>query len=128
MSERITADNDPHLFFENERYKFLLESNALKGLLLNYTMDITVPGNSSLKVGDIINLFIPQNSQSDEFRNKFLLHFGQTNPKFIITALKHMYQTGADQYVTILHLCKESFDRNIQSDSATKEEGDFPYV
>jgi len=128
MSERITADNDPHLFFENERYKFLLESNALKGLLLNYTMDITVPGNSLLKIGDIINLFIPQNSQSDEFRNKFLLHFGQTNPKFIITAIKHMYQTGADQYVTILHLCKESFDRNIQSDSATKEEGDFPYV
>ena len=85
-------------------------------------MDITVPGNSLLKCGDVINLYIPQNSNSNEFRQKYLLHFGQENPKFLVTSLKHMYNSMSDQYFTIMNIAKESFDREIQSDKATKED------
>ena len=117
ISERITASNDPHLFFENQRYTFSMEHIAQVQSLSNYKMDITVPGDSKLKVGDIVNVFVPQNSLEEEKLKKYVLHFGQDTSKFFVNAVKHQYIQSGGYFSTILNLSKESFNREVQVDN-----------
>ena len=116
INERITATNDPHLFHENQRYTFLMQHKSQVQSLSSYTLDITVPGDSKLKSGDIINVYIPQNSTETNKLEKYLLHFGQKDSKFFVNGVTHNYVKRSGYFSSILNVSKESFSREIQVD------------
>jgi hypothetical protein len=96
------------------RHRFL---NRLitKAALTNNTVGINfvIPGNTTLVAGNLVNVFVPEGSQSKESLRKFNYFFGKDNPKFLVTGLKHYYDNN--QFYTILECVKAGYGRKIKS-------------
>ena len=121
LSGRITTSTDPFLASPRRRQKFLNKALSQLGAFSQYTFNITVPGNSLLKCGDMVNIFVPQNSDVDEDKQKYLKLFDQENPKFLITAIRHNYKNTTGYYTTTLSCVKESFEKDIKSEYKSED-------
>lgn len=104
-----------------KRHQFAGHSVSEMFNVNQYTVNITVPGNSSLRVGNVINVYIPQPSDVKDDALKYLKLFGQ-QATFLITAMKHQYSTTNDTYVTILSCAKESFGTTIKSELKSRDQ------
>ena len=71
-------------------------------------IEITTPGIAELAVGTMVKINIPQPTQLAGEHMKFLLLYGQ-EAVFIITAIRHHYDTASDVYSMVLSCSKESF-------------------
>jgi len=71
-------------------------------------VEITTPGIAELAVGTMVKINIPQPTQLAGEHMKFLLLYGQ-EATFIITAIRHHYDTASDVYSMVLSCSKESF-------------------
>lgn len=113
-SERLAKiiANDPKLANPRRKQHVLNERISSKALLDNILINITVPGNSDVKVGDTINLYIPQTSSGmDELM--YNMFFGQVDPKFLVVKLRQSYENKAQGYQTVLTVIKDSFKDEI---------------
>jgi len=110
LDGRITEATDPHKFHSSKRWKYYHNGVALLQSLHQYTINITVPGNSDIKAGDLINIFIPENSplMTDD-AIKYIKLFGQISPKFLVTAVMHNYKQTTGDYYTTIQGVKQSF-------------------
>lgn len=122
LSGKISSGTDPFLASPRKRHKFLNNALSERAAFSQYTLNVTVAGNNLLKAGDIVNIFIPQNSDIEEDKQQYLKHFDQTNPKFLITAVRHNYKSTSGYYTTTINCIKESFDREIQSEYKSEDE------
>lgn len=122
LNGKISASNDPFLASPRKRQRFLNNAISEKATFSQYTLNITIPGNSLLKCGDVINVFIPQNSDVEEDKQAYLKLFGQTDPKFLITAVRHNYKNTTGYYTTTLNCVKETFDKVIESEYQSQDE------
>jgi hypothetical protein len=111
----VTQTNDPQLSSPRRRQKFLNNSVSELQMFSQYTMNATVPGNSILRAGKLFNLFVPQNSDVNDDIQKYLMLFGQDNPTFLASAIKHNYKSTTGAYLTTMNVMKESFGGKIQS-------------
>ena len=84
-------------------------------------MNVSVPGNSFIKVGELVNIYVPQNSDLVSDKETYLKLFGQIDPSFLITAVKHNYKSTTAAYTTTFNVMKESFGREIRSEYASKD-------
>jgi hypothetical protein len=103
------------------RHKFLGHSISEMFNVGQYTVNLTIPGNSALRVGNLINVYIPQPSDVKDDALKYLKLFGQ-QATFLITAMKHQYNTTNDTYVTVLSCTKESFGATIKSELKSRDQ------
>jgi hypothetical protein len=111
-SEGVVSYPDDQLWFPRQRHSFapqkVYESAAMSQIRIN----ITVPGNSDLKAGEIVELLIPQNTSDDfkDFVQSYNLFFGQENrAKFLVTDITHNYKFSEDKYISIIQLAKPDF-------------------
>lgn len=83
----------------------------MQGLRLN----LALPGNSELKVGQNINFHFPQTTAaSDEAEENFM--FGRKDKsKFLITSLNHFYNVTNDSYFTNVEITKNGFGSRIKN-------------
>lgn len=122
-----TIDADRNVFDPYTRYPFRkhlflnTRTSKLSQLHNGIRLSISIPGNTDLKVGDVINVFVPQNRATVENEAKYNFFFGQEKPKFLITALTHRYNYNEDLYYTMLEVVKDTFDKQIR-DNTDKEE------
>lgn len=112
FGDRISEATDPHRFHSSKRWKWYHNGIALLQSLHQYSINITVPGNSNAKCGDVIDIFIPQNSPlvTDD-ATKYLKLFGQENSKFLVTAVLHNYKQTTGDYYTTIQGVKQSMDK-----------------
>jgi len=105
---------DPRLANPRKKHQLLNNRISGKAILDNIIIDLVVPGNSDIKVGDTIYLYIPQTSANLEetFYNKF---FGQKDPKFLVTNVRHSYATGVTNFFTVLTVVKDSLHDEIET-------------
>lgn len=113
---RISEGTDPHKYHSSKRWKWYHNGLALLQSLHQYGINITVPGNSNIKCGDIVNIFIPENSpvETDD-AVKYLKLFGQEKAKFLVTAVLHNYKRTTGDYFTTIQGVKQSLDVDIKS-------------
>ena len=83
--------------------------------LSSQVVEITIPGDPDLQIGDLINIQLPQPTQIKTESQTFLMLYGQ-KATFIITAIRHMYQLENDGYFMILSCSKESFGEEPKSE------------
>lgn len=121
LDGKVTNANDPFLASPRRRQKFLNQSINEMQMFAQYSMSIAVPGNSLLRSGNLINVFIPQNSDINEDIQQYLKLFGQTNPTFIVSAIKHNYKATTGAYITTMNINKESFGQPIKSEYISKD-------
>ena len=123
LNTRVTNTSDVHLASPRRRQFFLNNSISEMQNFSQYTMNVSIPGNSLLKAGNLINVFVPQNSDINEQIQKYLLLFGQTNPTFLISAIKHNYKSTTGAYTSTMNVMKESFGTTIKSEYKSKDRG-----
>ena len=77
-------------------------------------VDILVPGNSDIKVGDTINFYLPQTSADidDKLYNMF---FGQKDPKFLVVKLNQKFINEVSSYHTLMTIVKDSFKDEVET-------------
>ena len=121
LNEKITQANDPYLASPRKRQKFLNNSISEMQMFGQYTMNVSVPGNSLLRSGNLVNVHIPQNSDINEDIQKYLILFGQENPTFLVSAIKHNYKSTTGAYTTTMNVMKESFGQQIKSEYRSKD-------
>jgi|TARA_R110000744_G_scaffold152957_2_gene267253 hypothetical protein len=97
------------------RHKFLNQSISEQYNMGQHTIDLSVSGNTNLEVGQIISVFIPQPSDVDDDKQKFIKLYGQ-KASFLITAMKHTYKAADDMFITVMSCVKESFGAEIKYD------------
>ena len=111
--DSITS-NDPKIANPRRKQYLLNKRIAGKGILDTMMLDIAIPGNSDIRVGDTINFYVPQTSHdmNDGLYNMF---FGQKNPKFLIVKLAQKYINESNSYQTIMTIVKDGFKDEIET-------------
>ena len=95
--------------FVKTRHQYIDRQMSLLAQSNGYGIEIKIPGNSAVRVGDAINVNIPEPSavQEDVYKtDKYL------QGKYLVGAARHIIG-DAGQYETILTCIKDSFDNEV---------------
>ena len=112
MTSRTGHDNDS--IFSDEaptpkKYGEVIgQSQSYEAHIFNTIVEVTIPGDSELDVGDIIRLNIPvaaTSNDQDGDEDKYL------SGKYLITKLRHKMLDGSDSFTTILECSKDTGTR-----------------
>jgi len=106
---------DQQLAYPSRRQTFLPQQTAAAAQLNNIVINITIPGDANLMVGQTVDVLIPQTSSDDELKNRNNILFGKDNDsaKFLVTAVNHNYKLSDDDFVTHLQCVKDSYERDL---------------
>lgn len=97
--------------FLRSKHKYLELQKSIYEQIQSFAVRITIPGNSSLRVGDVINIFMPEPSGVDEDLSQFDKYL---HGKYLISSARHdVNTTGA--YTTTLECIRDTFENNITS-------------
>ena len=76
-------------------------------------MKVTIPGDVNRKVGQVVRLFIPQKSGIQEFKDRYNLFYGEKDPRFLISGLRHVYNYDNDSFYTVMEVVKDSLGQQL---------------
>jgi|694.fasta_scaffold04007_10 hypothetical protein len=89
--------------------KWLLSRAARIALLNNTRLHVDLPGDSSLSVGDIVNVSLPKNDAQTDPNN--IKEDNMMSGRYLITGIRH--QLIENYYYCHAELCKDSVNVNI---------------
>jgi hypothetical protein len=113
-SEYIKNVKDDNVLYPFNRHEFLNRRISKIAQLVNgISLNIVIPGNSTLLAGDTINIFVPEVSSNVEELSNFNYLFGRENPKFLIAGLKHVFI--GNEYNTVLKCVKSGYGAKIRT-------------
>ncbi len=94
----------------HEFIKYDISSRAKMG---NIALDITVPGNTDIQIGDIVNLHIPSSSQFKDMIYRTNLLY---NKKFLVGSINHIYNKADDnnKFYTVIGCLKDTYGKKIE--------------
>lgn len=102
--------NDPQIRNPRKIHKFLKYDIASRLQLENISFSVTVPGNSDIRIGDIVNLHIPQSTSKKDFEKKVNILYDK---RFFIIALRHTYNKKDNSFFTVFECVKDSFAKEL---------------
>lgn len=108
-SEFYTAevkDNDQQIRNPRRLHKSLKYDTASRAQLGNIILNVGIPGNTDIEIGDIINLHIPQTSGVEEYKKKLNLLYDK---RFLVTAVRHTYNKVQNNFFTVLECVKDTY-------------------
>ena len=77
-----------------------------------------IKGNSNIKAGDVINLYIPSNENIEETRDTFNKLYGNNSTKnaakFLVIRVSHFYNNQKSEYNSELKVVKDSYASDIE--------------
>jgi len=97
---------DPQIRNPRRMHERLKYNVASRFQLSNIEVSITIPGNSDIHVGQIVNLHIPLATENADFAKKLKLLWDK---KFLVTALRHTYQKSDNVFFTVLECVKDTY-------------------
>tara|TARA_Y100001973_G_C5175730_1_gene321781 strand:- start:161 stop:1537 length:1377 start_codon:yes stop_codon:yes gene_type:complete len=87
----------------HDRLKFDVASRFQ---LSNIVLSITIPGNTDIHIGDVINVHVPLSTENADFAKKLKLLWDK---KFLITTLRHVYQKNDNVFFTVIECVKDTY-------------------
>ena len=80
--------------------------------------------NSKIKPGDMIEVYVPQTTSTEDQKLNFNLFYGKSEedkrftPRFLVTAVRQNFDNETQNYQTGLELMKDTFAQEIEMDGA----------
>jgi hypothetical protein len=102
--------NDMQLRNPKKTHEFISREMASRLEIDNFSVNIAIPGNTLLEIGDVINIHIPQTTQNKDLLSKLNLLYSK---KFLITALRHTYNKTENVFFTTLECAKGTYGKDI---------------
>ena len=131
FEENVSEESDPQYFFPRRRHRFAHLDIASRILFDTITISCTVSGISDLHVGQVVNIFVPQESNDEEMMRMYNLFYGgdklkggKRDAKFLVTKVKHAFSFSKAIYVTSFTCVKNSFANRVETESK-RVAGDF---
>lgn len=95
--------------FLKTKHKYFGLQKSLFEQSQSFAVRITIPGNSSLRVGDVINIYMPEASGTNEDLSRFDKYL---HGKYLISSARHdVNATGS--YSTTLDCIRDTFEEKI---------------
>lgn len=111
----ISQNNVRENTYVKTRHKYIDKEASLFAQSNNYGLEITIPGTSSIRVGDVIKVNIPEPSSAVEDARSLDKYL---QGKYLVSSARHIVGTQG-QYSTILNLIKDSFESEVFSTEST---------
>ena len=122
VNSNIDETNDPQYYYYRRRDRFAHLDVASRQLLDALKLQVTISGASELHVGSVVNIFVPQDSNDEEFSKIYNIFYGSDSDKhkakFLVTALKHKIRFENNTYVTQFECVKNSYANKIETEQA----------
>lgn len=83
-------------------------------------LDALIPGNSVIKPGDMVEVYVPQTTSTETEKFNFNLFYGKSEqdkrftPRFLVTAVRQNYDNETQNYTTGLELMKDSYAQEVE--------------
>jgi len=103
----VSQNNTREDIYLRRKHQFLGRRISLAEQANSFAIRITIPGNSSIRVGECINIYMPDASGFNLNRYDKYLH-----GKYLITTARHNIRTDG-LYETVLECIKDSFETEI---------------
>tara|TARA_E500000318_G_scaffold58375_1_gene54051 strand:+ start:1720 stop:3246 length:1527 start_codon:yes stop_codon:yes gene_type:complete len=93
-------------------------------------LEALIPGNSVIKPGDMVEIYVPQTTSTESNKFNFNLFYGQSEedkrftPRFLVTSVRQNYDNETQNYQTGLELMKDSYAQRPEK-VYTKSKGDM---
>jgi len=131
VNTNISELSDPQYYYYRRRDRFAHLDVASRQLLDTLKLQVTISGASDLHVGQVVNIFVPQDSNDEEFSKIYNLFYGgdtsgadgKRKAKFLVTALKHKIRYEDNTYVTQFECVKNSYASEIKTEQARMSDG-----
>lgn len=114
------VQNDPQIRNPREMHKWFKYELLSRLQLNNIVINIGIPGNTDLDIGQVVNIFIPQISDRDSYQNQTNLLFtgktdsnGNRTAKFFITSIKHDYNMESKSFITTFRCVKDTYGKKV---------------
>ena len=125
---RIDDTKDPHIFHSKNKQNFILKATALLASLKQHRIDVTSHFTPSVKPGDVVNVYLPNNDGNGGglISDRYFTGYGQRNPTFLVTGVITTYEGVDGNLFTTLECSKESLGRGLGGAAATPSEPPVP--
>ena len=83
-------------------------------------LDALIPGNSVIKPGDMVEIYVPQTTSTESEKFNFNLFYGKSEedkrftPRFLVTSVRQNYDNETQNYTTGLELMKDSYAQEVE--------------
>jgi hypothetical protein len=101
---------DPQIRNPRSLHKFFKYDITSRTQLNNIVLSISVPGNTDIEIGQVVNIHIPQNSGVEEYKRKINLLYGK---RFFITAVRHTYNKVDNNFFTVFEAVKDTYAKGV---------------
>jgi len=124
VREHITEETDKQYFYYRRRNRFAHLDVASRELLNAIKLQCTISGASDLHVGSVVNIFVSQDSNDEEFSKIYNIFYGGEkadangvrNAKFLVTSLTHTFKFDNNSFATTFECVKNSYASKIQTE------------
>ena len=131
FEENVSEESDPQYFFPRRRHRFAHLDVASRMLFDTIIINCTVSGISDLHVGQVVNVFVPQESNDEEMMRMYNLFYGgdrlkggEKDAKFLVTSISHGFSFSKAVYTTSFTCVKNSFANRVETENK-RVIGDF---
>jgi len=104
-------ETDPRIRNPRNIHKYIHYNRASRlKLASNIVLNVTIPGNILLEIGDVVNLHFPQTSPIEEYMKKLNLLYDK---KFLVTAIRHVYNKQKNHFFTVMQCVKDTYAKPL---------------
>ena len=113
----VEANTDFQITNPRNLHSFLKYMTSSMAQLTNIVLEIIVPGNTDVEVGNIIEIYIPQSTSEKDFMQSTNMLYGT---KFLVTAVRHTYNKADDNFFTVFNCIKDTYAKDSVKENATE--------
>ena len=106
-----TTETDQQLRNPRKLHEFLSFDVTSRTQLNNIVIEVTIPGNSDIEVGQVVELVIPQNTEVKEFMEKENLLY---NKRFFVGAVRHIINKKDSSFYTVMDCVKDVYGKKVE--------------
>ena len=107
-------ETDQQIRNPRKLHEFLSYDVLSRVQLNNIVIEVTVPGNSDLEVGQIVELTLPQNTEVQEYLRRTNLLY---NKRFFVTAVRHTINVQDMSFYTTMECVKDVYGKKVEEES-----------
>lgn len=127
VDKQTLIDKDPQVSNPTIKQRKLGLRIAERATVDAVVLDVTIPGNSDVKIGDMVEIFVPQPTSAEGEDKNFNLFYGRADdgrfaPRFLVTGVRHTYDNEKQNYLTLMEVMKDSYAQEIEDIHAKTRE------
>ena len=120
VDKQTLLDKDPLVSNPQIKQRKLGRRIAERATMDAIILDALIPGNSVIKPGDMVEIYVPQTTSTESEKFNFNLFYGKSEedkrftPRFLVTSVRQNYDNETQNYTTGLELMKDSYAQEVE--------------